>query len=207
MIAVIDYGMGNLLSVSKALESVVSDVEVTSDPKVVSRAQGVVLPGVGAFEDCMQNLRSLKLDAVIKEFIESKRPYLGICLGLQILFSFSEEGGRFEGLDIIKGQVKRLPSSVKVPHMGWNQIVKQKPAPLFEGIADWSNFYFVHSYYVDPEDKDVIATSTDYGVSFTSSIWRENIFGVQFHPEKSSRLGLQMLHDFGRIVYDNISGC
>jgi glutamine amidotransferase len=207
MIAVIDYGMGNLLSVSKALESVVSDVEVTSDPKVVRNALGVVLPGVGAFADCMQNLRSLELDTAIKQFIASKRPYLGICLGLQILFSHSEEGGLVEGLNIIRGSVKRLPSTVKVPHMGWNQISKRKPVPLFEGIADQSNFYFVHSYYVDPDDEHVIATSTDYGISFTSAVWRENVYGVQFHPEKSSRLGLQMLHDFGRIVYDNISGC
>ncbi len=207
MIAIIDYGMGNLLSVSKALESVVSDVEVTSDPKVALTAQGLVLPGVGAFADCMQNLKSLQLDNVIRKFIESKRPYLGICLGLQILFSHSEEGGLSPGLGIIEGRVKRLPASVKVPHMGWNQISKKKPAPLFEGIADQSNFYFVHSYYVEPDDKDVVATTTDYGISFTSSVWRENIYGVQFHPEKSSQLGLHVLHDFGRVVYDNISGC
>lgn len=207
MIAIVDYGMGNLLSVSKAMESVVSDVEVTSDPKVVRNASGVILPGVGAFADCILNLESLKLDEAIREFIQSGRPYLGICLGLQILFSYSDEGKRSDGLGIIKGGVKRLPSTVKVPHMGWNQICKKNPAPLFEGIADQSHFYFVHSYYVDPEDEDVIATTTDYGISFVSSVWSENIYGVQFHPEKSSRIGLQMLHDFGRIVYDNLSGC
>jgi len=207
MIAIIDYGMGNLLSVSKAMEKVVSDVEVTSDPRVVKNASGVVLPGVGAFVDCMQNLKSLKLDVAIKEYIDSKRPYLGICLGLQVLFSCSEEGGLYQGLDIIKGKVERLPPKVKVPHMGWNQINKKKHTLFYEGIHDKSEFYFVHSYYVDPEDEDVIAITTDYGISFVSSIWRENIYGVQFHPEKSSRLGLQMLHNFGRIVYGDISGC
>ncbi len=207
MIAIIDYGMGNLLSVFKALESVISEVEITSDPEVVENASGVVLPGVGAFADCMRNLKTSKLDVAIREFIESKRPYLGICLGLQVLFSYSEEGGMHEGFGIIKGKVKRLPETVKVPHMGWNQLDKKKEAPLFEGIPDKSNFYFVHSYYVEPGDEGVIATTTDYGISFTSSIWHENIYGVQFHPEKSSRLGLQMLHNFGRIVYGNLSGC
>lgn len=206
MIAIVDYGMGNLLSVFKAFERVVSEVEITSDTRVIKSASGIVVPGVGAFVDCMQNLKASHLDVSIQEFIESKRPYLGICLGLQILFSYSEEGG-CEGFDVIKGRVRRLPETVKVPHMGWNQLNKKKEAPLFQGIPDKSNFYFVHSYYVDPEDEDVIATTTDYGISFTSSIWQKNIYGVQFHPEKSSQLGLQVLYDFGRIVYGNLSGC
>jgi len=207
MIAIVDYGMGNLLSVSKAIESVVSDVEVTSSSKVIENASGLILPGVGAFADCMNNLREAELDVAVREFIKSKRPYLGICLGLQILFSFSEEGGLNEGLDIIKGKVRRLPETVKVPHMGWNQLTKMKEAPLLQGIPDESDFYFVHSYYVDPEDEDVVMSTTDYGLSFTSGIWYQNIYGVQFHPEKSSRLGLQLLHNFGRIVYGNLSGC
>lgn len=205
MIAVVDYGMGNLLSVSKALDSVVSEVEVTHDPEVIRNASGVVLPGVGAFADCMHNMKAQELDDVIKQFISSGRPYLGICLGLQILFSLSEERGMHKGLDIIKGKVKKLPDTVKVPHMGWNQLNKKKEPPLLEGIADNSNFYFVHSYYVEPEE-NVIATTTDYGITFTSSIWRANIYGVQFHPEKSSQLGLQLLHNFGRIVYGNLPG-
>jgi len=206
MIAIVDYGMGNLLSVSKALENVAPEVEITSDPAVIDRAAGIVLPGVGAFADCMHNLRSLGLEEAVKKYIESKRPYLGICLGLQILFSYSEEGGRYEGFGVIKGKVKKLPSSVKVPHMGWNQLCIGRRIPLFKSIPDQSNFYFVHSYYVDPEEDGVVAATTDYGISFTSSVWKENIYGVQFHPEKSSQLGLEVLRNFGRIVYDNLSG-
>jgi len=206
MIAIVDYGMGNLLSVSKALESVVSEVKITSDPVVMDKASGIVLPGVGAFADCMRNLRSYGLEEAVRDYIKSKRPYLGICLGLQILFSYSEEGGHFEGLGVIKGKVRRLPNSVKVPHMGWNQLCIEKGVPLFDNIPNQSDFYFVHSYYVDPEEDRFVVTTTDYGISFTSSVWKENVYGVQFHPEKSSKLGLEVLRNFGRIVYDNLSG-
>lgn len=200
MIAIIDYGMGNLRSVEKALEKVGQEVLITSDPKILPQADGIVLPGVGAFRDAMDNLRDSGLADELVKAINQGKPYLGICLGLQLLFSLSEEGGLHAGFDIIKGMVTRFPNTVKVPHIGWNQISKKaKNIPILKGIREGSSFYFVHSYYVHPEDEQVIATTTDYGVEFVSAIWRENIFAVQFHPEKSSKLGLQILKNFGEI--------
>jgi glutamine amidotransferase len=204
MITIIDYGMGNLRSVQKGFERLGFDARVTADPGDVERAGKLVLPGVGAFRDCMDNLRSGGFVEPIKRHIEDGRPFLGICLGLQLLFTESEEFGRHQGLGIIPGRVVRFPSEMrqggeelKVPHMGWNQITVCREAPIFKGVADGSSVYFVHSYYVVPEDEGVVATVTDYGISFCSSIWRDNVMATQFHPEKSQKVGLAMLKNFG----------
>ena len=207
MIAVVDYGMGNLRSVHKALEKVGYTVLVTSSPQQILDAHSLVLPGVGAFKDCIHNLEKLKLIDSILKSIKMGKPFLGICLGLQILFTESEEFGKTPGLNLIKGKVVRFPRvdqpasiKLKVPHMGWNSVFIRKGLPYFNGIEDGSFFYFVHSYYVDPDDKDVIATTTSYGVEFASSIQKDNIFACQFHPEKSQRLGLQLLRNFGKVT-------
>ncbi len=201
MIAIIDYGMGNLRSVEKGFKKVGVNVTVTNKPEVVEKADAVVLPGVGAFKGCMQELEKLELTGAIINSINSGKPYLGICLGLHVLFSESVEFGTCKGLDVYKGRVIHFEKSdLKIPHMGWNEINITQKSPLFEGIPDNSHFYFVHSYYVVPEDSSLVATTTDYGVEFTSSICRDNVYAVQFHPEKSQALGLKMLENFGKIV-------
>lgn len=199
MIAIVDYGMGNLRSVSKAFEAVGHQVVVTRDPKVIDDASRVVLPGVGAFGDCMANLERYDLVQAIRKSIHSGKPFLGICLGLQLLFTESEEFGRHEGLDVISGMVRRFASgpAVKVPHMGWNQVDFRTECPLFDGIGDGSNWYFVHSYFVDPVDPRVVATTTTYGISFASCVWRDNVVACQFHPEKSQSVGLRLMKNFG----------
>jgi len=199
MIAVIDYGMGNLRSVSKAFEAVGHQAIVTRDAKVIGRASHVVLPGVGAFGDCMANLERYALIEPIRSTIQSGKPFLGICLGLQLLFTESEEFGLHRGLDMISGRVKKfaLDSELKVPHMGWNQVSLQRACPLFDGITDGSNWYFVHSYFVEPADRSVAATITTYGIPFVSSIWRDNVVACQFHPEKSQAVGLRLIKNFG----------
>ncbi|MFQ5901748.1 MAG: imidazole glycerol phosphate synthase subunit HisH [Thermodesulfobacteriota bacterium] len=206
MIAIIDYGMGNLRSVSKGFEKVGHKSVVTRDPAAISKATHVVLPGVGAFRNCMDNLRRYDLVAPILESIEAGKPFLGICLGLQLLFEESEEFGRHKGLGIIKGKVVRFPDDMmekrtrlNIPHMGWNSIDIKHPSPTLKGIDDSSFFYFVHSYYVAPEDQGVIATTTTYGIEFTSSICKNNIFACQFHPEKSQGVGLKILKNFGEL--------
>jgi len=226
MIAIIDYGMGNLRSVEKGFLKAGVDVMVTNSPEIVKKADGVVLPGVGAFKDCMRELTDLALVDAVVDTIKAGKPYLGICLGLQVLFSESEEFGKCRGLDVLRGSVVRFEFgamgqesggsaqaqnselltlnskllTLKVPHMGWNEIKIQKNNPLFKAIADKSYFYFVHSYYVVPEDTSIISTTTDYGIEFTSSVRKDNIFAVQFHPEKSQAAGLQVLRNFGDIV-------
>ena len=201
MIAIIDYGMGNLRSVQKGLEKVGQNSFITGDPQQVAQAKGVVLPGVGAFADAMSNLRSSGLDQAVLKAIADGKPFLGICLGQQLLFEASEEWGLTEGLGIFPGRVRRFPEGdLKVPHMGWNQVEIQKDNPLLEGIPDKSAFYFVHSYYVDPVDPEVILGVTEYGVRFSSFVGRDKVFGIQFHPEKSSALGLKILENFGRLV-------
>lgn len=215
MIAIIDYGMGNLRSVQKGFEKVGHDAIVTSNYKDILSADGVVLPGVGAFKDCMRNLREGGLIDTIHKVIDDAKPFLGICLGLQLLFTESEEFGIHKGLNIIKGRVMKFsfntPNSelrtlnLKIPHMGWNNIGIKRRHPVFENIPDNSYFYFVHSYYVIPEDDSVIASTTDYGVEFVSSISKDNLFACQFHPEKSQELGLRMLKNFGDICSVNNS--
>ncbi|MBW2221840.1 MAG: imidazole glycerol phosphate synthase subunit HisH [Deltaproteobacteria bacterium] len=206
MIAVVDYGMGNLRSVQKALEKVGYTALVTNNPKQILNARSIVLPGVGAFKDCIYNLKRLNLVEPILNSIKIGKPFLGICLGLQILFTISEEFGETSGLNLIKGKVVRFSSKntstttrLKIPHMGWNSITIRKDLPLFSGIEDGSFFYFVHSYYVIPDDERVVATTTDYGIEFTSGIQQENIFACQFHPEKSQQIGLRLLKNFGKI--------
>jgi glutamine amidotransferase len=203
-IVIIDYGMGNLRSVQKAFEQIGCQAVVTADPAVAARAEKLVLPGVGAFRDCMRNLTAGGFVPPIRAHIESGKPFLGICLGLQLLFTESEEFGRHPGLGIIPGKVVRFPDGaqeggdvLKVPHMGWNRISIRRPAPLYHGVPNGSFVYFVHSYYVVPDDPAVIATETGYGQSFCSSIWRDNVMATQFHPEKSQALGLKMLRNFG----------
>lgn len=206
MIAIIDYGMGNLRSVQKGFEKVGFEAVVTADPKVVLAADKVVLPGVGAFRDCMKNLEEGGFIEPILKVIREGRPFLGICLGLQLLFSESEEFGIHKGLGVIPGRVARFPEgmtengeALKVPHMGWNQILFRSGSPLFTGIEDGTNVYFVHSYYVRPDDPAVIATTTRYGIEFCSSVRKDNIVATQFHPEKSQEKGLRILKNFGEL--------
>lgn len=201
MIAIVDYGMGNLRSVEKAFLKVGADARIVSDPRSVDDASGVVLPGVGAFRDCVRNLSDANLTGAIIRAIGKGKPFLGICLGLQVLFSESEEFGVCKGLDVFKGKVVRFPEgALKVPHMGWNNARIKKLPPIFNGIPDESYFYFVHSFYVMPDNADIIATTTDYGGEFTSMVWKDNIFATQFHPEKSQELGLRILKGFGEFV-------
>ncbi|MDH5642160.1 MAG: imidazole glycerol phosphate synthase subunit HisH [Nitrospira sp.] len=199
MIAIIDYGMGNLRSVSKAFEAVGHQAVVTRDAKVIGNASHVVLPGVGAFGDCMANIEQYELVEPIRASIQSGKPFLGICLGLQVLFSESEEFGPHKGLDIIPGKVRRFAvgSGLKVPHIGWNQVDFQRTCPLFDGIADGADWYFVHSYFVDPQEQQYAASTTTYGAPFVSSIWKDNVVACQFHPEKSQAVGLRLIKNFG----------
>lgn len=202
MIAIIDYGMGNLRSVQKGFERVGCQAQVTREASKIAAARGVVLPGVGAFHACMENLQRFGLIEPIRETVREKKPFLGICLGFQLLFSESEEFGKQKGLDLFSGKVVgfNLDSGLKVPHMGWNRVEKKKPSPFMEGISSGDYVYFVHSFYVMPNDVSVIATTTEYGSSFVSSIATDHLFACQFHPEKSQELGLRILSNFGRFV-------
>ncbi|MFQ5895586.1 MAG: imidazole glycerol phosphate synthase subunit HisH [Nitrospinota bacterium] len=209
-IAVVDYGMGNLKSVKNGFARVGAQAGLTSDPEALLRAPAIVLPGVGAFGDCMRNLRQRGLVEPLLEAIRSGKPYLGICLGLQVLFEESEEFGATAGLGLLPGRVRRFseeahpaegsPLRLKVPHMGWNQVEILKPSPLLAGVGTGDYFYFVHSYYAETEAEEVVAARTRYGVSFASSLWRGNLFATQFHPEKSGELGLEVLRRFGEMA-------
>ena len=202
MITVVDYGMGNLRSVAKALEKVGFDVKVSSNPQDIKDAKGIVVPGVGAFGDAIHNLERFGLlDEVVKA-VEEGKPYLGICLGLQILFEYGYEFGEHEGLGLLKGKVIRFENKegYKVPHMGWNQVwVKQKEG-LFSDIKEGEYFYFVHSFYAVPSEEKDIASITDYSVDFCSAVQKDNIWAVQFHPEKSQKAGLKLLENFKTFV-------
>ena len=201
MIAIIDYQMGNLRSVQKGFEKVGHGATITSDPDALARADKVVLPGVGAFGDAMAELKRRNLVEPIRQAVEAGKPFLGICLGLQLLFDVGYEHGRHEGLGILRGDVVRfeVPRPYKVPHMGWNQLAIRRPAPLLAGLPEGVHCYFVHSYYVAPADASVVATETDYPVPFCSMIWRDNLFATQFHPEKSQQHGLRMLANFAEL--------
>jgi glutamine amidotransferase len=200
-IVIVDYGMGNLRSVQKALEKVGYGAVISSDPNQIAEADKIIVPGVGAFCDAMVRLRETGMVPPLVEHIRAGKPFLGICLGLQLLFSKSYEDGEFAGLDLFKGEVVRFPDQpgLKVPHMGWNQARILRRAPVLKDIPDNTAFYFVHSYYVAPADPNVIATETDYPTPFTSMLWQDNVFATQFHPEKSQRAGLQILHNFATL--------
>jgi len=201
-IVIIDYGMGNLRNVQKGFEKIGFEAELTRSKKEIEKASAIVLPGVGAFKDCMENLEKYGLIEPLLRSIEKGKPYLGICLGLQILYSESEEFGSHKGLDLIKGKVVRFRPDPehKVPHMGWNTIEKEKEVPMLQGVESGDFFYFVHSYYVIPEEAKWISTFTTYGKPFVSSIWKENLFATQFHPEKSQQKGLRVLENFARSI-------
>jgi len=203
MIAIVDYGMGNLKSVEKGFKKVGIDAIVTSSPGIVDNAEAVVLPGVGAFRDCIKNLTDLSLTEAVITSINKGKPFLGICLGLQVLFSESEEFGTCKGLDIFRGKVVRFQQGLKVPHMGWNTVSIVNRPPILSDIEDNAYFYFVHSFYVVPDDEQIIATTTDYGATFASMVWKDNVFATQFHPEKSQGLGLKVLAGFGKFVEKN----
>jgi len=197
MITIINYGMGNLRSVQKGFEKVGFEAMITNDPADVEKASKLVLPGVGAFGDAMDNLRRIGLVQPILNSIESGVPMLGICLGLQLFFEESEEKGTHQGLGIFEGKVRLFPETLNVPQIGWNQIHIRRPSPILSGVPDGSFFYFNHSYYVDPVHPKDITTTTDYGIDYTSIVERDRVFGVQFHPEKSQRFGLKILKNFG----------
>jgi glutamine amidotransferase len=201
MIAVVDYGMGNLRSVEKALVRVGATVRIVSDAKNVLAADALVLPGVGAFGDCMRNLQRLGLVGAIRDFVASGRPYLGICLGLQALFESSEEAPGVGGLAVFEGSVPRFSlNGLKVPHMGWNRLKILRPdCPLLQGLEE-PFVYFVHSYYCAPKDRQLVCATTEYGVEFCAMLWTGNVFATQFHPEKSQAVGLQMLENFVRLA-------
>jgi len=201
MIAIVDYELGNLGSVEKALLRVGCDARLTQDAGAILAADAIVVPGVGAFGDCMRNLNRLGLADVIRECIASGKPFLGICLGLQLLFEESEESPGVPGLGVFAGKVQLFRHSLKIPQIGWNQIrIEGAPPPHLAGVPDGSNVYFVHSFHVAPADERIIATTTDYGYEFASSVWSGNVFACQFHPEKSQHVGLRILENFRQEV-------
>ena len=226
MIAIIDYGMGNLRSVAKAFEKVGVDAVITDKPGIIEKADKIVLPGVGAFKDAKEGLQERELIGPIKNHIKQRKLFLGICLGLHLLFTKSNEDGEHEGLDVVPGEVVRFNSDsiyinttddqkgvveppglfsntnnqkLKIPHMGWNTIRPKKEVPILKGLPDNAYMYFVHSYYVVPDRKDVVATETDYGATFVSMISVDNVYAMQFHPEKSQRYGLMIIKNFGEL--------
>lgn len=200
MIGIVDYGRGNLRSVEKALEKLRYDVKVMTSPQEISQVQGVILPGVGAFADAIQALKSGGWLNPLKEFAQGGKPFLGICLGMQLLFEFGEEHGEHEGLGFLAGGVFKFPSGLKIPHTGWNNLEKVYPNVMLRNIPDKAHFYFVHSYYAKPSDETCIAATSHYGFDFPALVGQANIWGAQFHPEKSSPWGLVMLDNFGKWV-------
>ncbi len=200
MIAIVDYGAGNLRSVANAIAKLGYQPKITSSTSEVLNAQAVILPGVGAAADTMENLRTLGMIDPICQLIAENRPFFGVCIGLQILFTGTEEGGWHECLGVLPGRVRKLPSGLKIPHMGWNQVKQRLSHPIFDGIPDEANFYFVHSYYVAPEDKSLVAGETDYGIPICSVIARGNLIATQFHPEKSGEFGLRMYRNFIKLA-------
>ena len=203
MIALLDYGAGNVRSVQKALIAAGGEVQLAPSPELVMQADAVVLPGVGAFGDCINAMQRQELFEATREFVSTDKPFLGICVGYQALFEDSEESNSStSGLGIFEGSVVRFPDAdVKVPQIGWNEVNFTQPdCPILKGIESGSHFYFVHSYYPQPKDKSIVATRTEYGVDFTSAIWRDNVFATQFHPEKSQKVGLQLLTNFVNLI-------
>jgi glutamine amidotransferase len=202
MIAIVDYGAGNLRSVANAIKKLGYYPRVTGNPREVLDAAAVILPGVGAAADTMNSLEKLGMTDIIRQLVQQRRPLFAICVGLQILFSGTEEGGWHECLGVIPGKVKRLPQGLKIPHIGWNQVKQRLSHPVFEGIPDEANFYFVHSFYAEPEDISIIAGMTSYGVSMCSMVIKDSLIATQFHPEKSGEHGLKMYANFLKIALD-----
>lgn len=200
MIGIIDYGRGNISSVETALEKGGFDNITTDDHELLRKCDGLILPGVGAFKDGMQDLERRGLIPVIKKFVASGKPLLGICLGLHLLFEVGEEDGESQGLGILEGRVERLTTTLKIPHIGWNDLKIVTPSPILDGIEDGDNFYFVHSYQAHPVDRSVISAVCDYGQEIVAVVSHGNVFGVQFHPEKSSHKGMVLIQNFGRLV-------
>lgn len=202
MVAIIDYGAGNILSVQKALDHIGCGNVVTSDASVISAADGAILPGVGSFGDAMEHLAASGLVGAVKEFAASGKPFLGICLGLQVLFSSSEESPEAEGLALFPGSVRRFPADrgLKIPHIGWNSISYDRECPLFRGLSEQPYVYFVHSYYLRAEDESIVSAVADYGIPFHAAVWKDNVFATQFHPEKSGSVGLQILNNFVELL-------
>jgi glutamine amidotransferase len=203
-VVIVDYGAGNLRSVARAVAYNGYEPLISCEARAVAAAEALILPGVGAAADTMRNLQQGGLVEPIREYIASGRPFLGVCMGQQALLSVSEEGGEHPCLDVIAGRVKRFPASQrKVPHMGWNQVRQRRSHPVFESIPDGANFYFVHSYYPDPDDRDVVIGETEYGVTFASVLARDNVVATQFHPEKSGTDGLRFYANFLRIAFQS----
>ena len=203
MIALLDYGAGNVRSVQKALTAAGGDVQLVPNPETVAQADAVVLPGVGAFDDCINAMQRQELFEAARAFVSTGKPFLGICIGYQALFEKSEEfNSCAAGLGIFEGSVVRFPDAeVKVPQIGWNEVQFTKPnCPILQDIESGSHFYFVHSYYPQPKDESIVATRTEYGVDFASAAWRDNVFATQFHPEKSQKVGLQLLTNFVNLI-------
>jgi glutamine amidotransferase len=205
LIAIVDYGAGNLRSVEKTLERLGHPACLTSDRDTILSADGVILPGVGSARGIMGGLRKLGLVEPIHEVISRGTPFLGICMGLQVLFTQSDEGDE-PCLDVVKGRVRRLPAGLKVPHMGWNNVRQSAAHPLWDGIPDGSYFYFVHSYYVDPDDRSTVIGEAEYGLPFATAVATGTVMGTQFHPEKSGAMGLRIYDNFARLVRDGLSG-
>jgi len=195
-LVIVDYGAGNLRSVAKAVASLGCQPLVTSSPPEVLAADALIMPGVGAAADTMKSLQERRLVEPIKEYIASGRPFLGICMGLQVLFTISEEGGEHPCLGLLAGRVLRLPDGLKVPHMGWNRVWQRQPHPLFQGIPDGTYFYFVHSYYARPQEPQVVIAEVEYGLAFPAAVARGNLMATQFHPEKSGWAGLRLYENF-----------
>jgi glutamine amidotransferase len=203
MISILDYGMANLRSVQKGFEQVAGRAQIITEPEQIDRADKFVLPGVGAFQDAVATLRQRGHDEAIKRHIQKGKPFLGICLGLQMLFDVGYEDGEHRGLGIFRGACVRFDvdetMGLKVPHMGWNQLNMRRPSPILKGLPEGAGVYFVHGYHASPQDDSVVASTTDYGRPFVSSIWKDNVMATQFHPEKSQKVGLQILSNFANL--------
>lgn len=200
MISIIDYGMGNLRSVQKALEYIGEEAVITSDRDEIEKSSGIILPGVGAFPDAMKNLKSRELDIILKKSVDQKKPVLGICLGMQLLFDESEEIELCSGLGLLKGRVKKLYGDIKIPHMGWNSLDIERNCAILDGINEGSYVYFVHSFYAELENKENLNATSSYGVDVPAVVSSGNLFGAQFHPEKSGDVGIEMLKNFVKLT-------
>lgn len=205
MISIIDYGAGNIQSVYKALKYIGCECKITSDKEEILKSDGAILPGQGEFGDCMNSIVKSGIKNTVSEFIKTRKPFLGICVGLQLLFEGSDESPETDGLGVFKGRIKRIPNGegLKIPHMGWNSIEVKKDDKLLKGVENDSYVYFVHSYYLDAQDKSIVSSQTEYGVKIDASVSKDNVFATQFHPEKSGEVGLKLLRNFKQLTMEN----